>query len=317
MPPAPKILYKYRAFTTRTIEQLCGDRLYFADPSTFNDPLDCKPRVQADCDLPTLERIMFELVRRRKAAEMTSAASRAKLRGPKTQQHIDKVSRAEAQRLIGELAYLATDPEYSATPPSPHVSLLVAEIELELLRRYDKGVFSLARRYDCPLMWSHYGEQHHGMCLGYAVPADGFAGLHEVSYGGGRLVSAKKVAAMVVHDDGDDAAQREVDAAVLLRKAGEWRYEREWRLLGPRGLSDAPLELCEVIFGLRCAEAVKHTVARALHGRERPVRLYEIVEVTDSFRLKRRPVDVDELAVYFPRRSRSAEEDFDAIDTTG
>ena len=36
----PNRVYKYRAFSHHTLDMLVEDRLYFADPSTFNDPLD-------------------------------------------------------------------------------------------------------------------------------------------------------------------------------------------------------------------------------------------------------------------------------------
>ncbi len=52
----PSLLYKYRHFDERTIELLCADTVYYADPSTFNDPLDTKPCVDADCDVATMER---------------------------------------------------------------------------------------------------------------------------------------------------------------------------------------------------------------------------------------------------------------------
>jgi hypothetical protein len=77
---------------------------------------------------------------------------------------------------------------------------------------------------------------------------------NKVEYGGSRLVQASKVAAML---EGDNMARQAVDTAVLLRKAASWRYEREWRLVGQRGLQNSPLELEEVIFGIRSESAVK------------------------------------------------------------
>jgi hypothetical protein len=88
------------------------------------------------------------------------------------------------------------------------------------------------------------------------VPAEIGEDLHKVKYGGSRLVPTSKVIAML---NGDGDARREVDEAILLRKAASWRYEREWRLIGQRGLQDSPLELEEVIFGMRCKESVKLT----------------------------------------------------------
>lgn len=272
----PRVLYKYRDFSARTTALLCRDEVYYAKPSTFNDPLDSKPCVRADCDVETLEKTVYELVRQRVEAEMRSGAQAVKYRGPKTVAHIEKHSESAAKRTIDTLRYYATDPEYVVPPPQPHIELLEREIERELLLQYDKGILSLARRYDCPLMWSHYGDQHKGVCIGYSVPADAVSQVHQVRYGGERVVLASEVAAMV---EGDARARQSVDAEVLLTKARDWRYEKEWRMLGQSGTGDSPLELVEVLFGTRCEAPVMHTIASSLAGRERTVKLYEMHEV--------------------------------------
>ncbi|NWM74602.1 DUF2971 domain-containing protein, partial [Escherichia coli] len=78
------------------------------------------------------------------------------------------------------------NPEYEVDDPAQF--LLGQYVQDELLRRYDKGVFSLAERANCPLMWSHYGDQHRGLCLGYSVPEAATDDVHKISYGGSRLV---------------------------------------------------------------------------------------------------------------------------------
>jgi hypothetical protein len=307
----PKRLYKYRAFSALTMDLLVGDKVYFADPSTFNDPLDTRPSLNPDLDVPALASALQTLVERRIAGEMTAAAKTIKYRGPKTLDHIERHSRQQAERLLADIAYNATNPEYTDSSPGPHLALLGHQMERELLRQYDKGILSLAERFTCPLMWSHYADQHNGLCIGYSVPEDAAANLHKVHYGGSRMVEASRVAEMLA---GDQVARRHVDTAVLLRKARDWKYEKEWRLIGPRGLADSPLELESVTFGTRCLSAVKYAVAKALAGRERDARLYEMQEVHGTFELKRYLVDLDELGVSYPRRARSGLEAFQAIE---
>jgi Protein of unknown function (DUF2971). len=309
----PTRLYKYRDLSNRTIDMIVSDNLYFADPSTFNDPLDTRPSLQIDLAAAELGAILRSFIEARTEAEMSAAAQTIKYRGPKTIEHIKRHSRRQADRLLEELAYLATDPEYD-DEAAHHLSLLGQYIESELLGQYDKGIVSLAERATCPLMWSHYGDQHKGVCIGYSVPATEIGNLHKVSYGGSRLVAASKVAAMI---QGDGGARREVDEAVLLRKAGSWRYEREWRFIGPRGIQNSPLELEEIIFGMRCAASVKYAVAKALEARQRPVKLFELREVAGTFELKKcRLDDSDELFAHFPRRWRETLELFSHADTT-
>ncbi|MDI4237759.1 DUF2971 domain-containing protein [Bradyrhizobium sp. Arg237L] len=308
----PKRFYKYRAFSNLTLDMLVADHLFFADPSTFNDPLDTRACLETDVGEEDLERVFVKFVERRVTAEMTAAAKKIKYRGPKTVEHISRQARRRAKELIAEIRYNAENPEYEIE--NPFVFLLGQYVEEELLRQYDKGIVSFAERANCPLMWSHYGDQHKGVCIGYSVPVDAAENFYKVKYGGSRLVQVSKVVAML---DGDDMARQAVDAAVLLRKAASWRYEREWRLIGQRGLRDSPLELEEVIFGMRCESAVKYAVVRALEDRCRPIRFYEMRDLRGTFHLKKCVLDTDELCAFFPRRWRSIFEEFDTneVDT--
>jgi predicted nucleic acid-binding protein len=305
----PQRLYKYRAFSGRSLSNLVEDQLYFADPSTFNDPLDTKPSLENDLGPDQLESMLFKFVTQRVQGEMESAARTIKYKGPKTRDHIVRHSRRLAEQTISEIRYNATNPELEIEDPLSF--LLSQSIERELLRRYDGGIVSLAERNNCPLMWSHYGDQHKGIAVGYSVPDRSAEQLFKVKYGGKSMVEASRVAAML---DGDEEARRAVDDAVLLRKAQDWRYEKEWRLIGRRGAQDSSVELEEIVFGMRCPLAVIYSVVRALENRERPVRFYEIRRKSDTFLLNRYSLDIDELAASLPRRALSIAEALDDLD---
>ncbi len=303
----PERLYKYRAFSNRMVEMLIDDSVHFADPSTFNDPLDAKPALDKDLPAEQMAQILSQLVEQRISAEMTSAARTILYRGPKTVEHIALLSRRRAEQLIADIRYNATDPDFDGTDPEQFY--FGQGVEDELLRRYNKGIFSLAKRSECPLMWSHYGDQHKGICLGYSVPTDVADEIHQVRYGGSRLIKASLVAAML---SGDQSAQREVDDAVLLRKASAWKYENEWRMIGARGQQSLKLELKEVVFGMRCSAPVIYTVVKALEDRERKVRFHEIRVLEGRFILQKRALNVDELKAGYPRCHRAILDSFSA-----
>jgi hypothetical protein len=101
-----------------------------------------------------------------------------------------------------------------------------------------------------------------------------------------------------------------IAGSALLRKAVDWRYEKEWRLIGPRGLQDSQLELEEIVFGMRRSSAVRYAVVEALEARHRQVRFYEIREQVGRFTLAKRALETDELAASYPRRARSIQEAF-------
>jgi len=308
-PKLPKRLYKYRGFSNLTLGMLVEDTVYFADPSTFNDPLDTKPALDTDIGADALQAILTQMIEARTQAEMSAAAKTIRYRGPKTLDHIARQSRKAAERLLADIRYNATDPGYEMDDPERF--LLGQYVQEELLRRYGKGVFALAERANCPLMWSHYGDQHRGLCLGYSVPEAATGDIQKIRYGGERLVKASDVAAMMA---GDADARHRVDEAVLLKKAKPWAYEREWRLIGPRGEQNSPLELEEVVFGMRCPSAVIYGVIQALANRDRAVRFFEIREQWGRFLLVKRTVDTDELRASLPRRQRSFDHMFDDLD---
>ena len=301
----PTRLYKYRDLTARTLDMVVGDQLHFADPSTFNDPLDTRPSLDNDVGVGELGRVLWMLTEQRNAAEMREAADAMRLKGPKTTDLIEKRSRGQADERLAEIEYSAMDPEFDTE------MTLRYRIELELLRRYEKGIVSFAERDDCPLMWSHYGDQHRGICLGYSVPAKAKVDVQKVAYGGARLVKASDVGAML---DGDVEARARVDAAVMLRKAESWSYEREWRLIGRRGTEGSPLELEEIIFGMKCKESVKYTVMKALEGRSGSVKFYEMREERGTFNLRKDELIYDgELFVHFPERHLDILEGFEDL----
>jgi hypothetical protein len=297
----PRRLYRYRPFNNQTLDMLVGEKLFFADPATFNDPLDTKPCLSTDLENGELEDILRQMIEQRVHAEMSAAAKTIKYSGPRTVTHIDDLSRKLAQNRIEQIRERASWPSDDDGTDTEHDRLkfdLGLDIENELLSRYGSGIVSLAVRETCPLMWSHYADQHNGICIGYSVPDDAALNVHKVNYGGSRLVHASSVAAML---RGDEDARRRVDDACLTRKARNWRYECEWRMIGARGLHESRLHLEEVIFGLRCSDTVRYSVVRALEKRPSGVEFYEIVERRDEFVLRRQILETGELCAHFPR----------------
>ena len=252
------------------------------------------------------------LIRRRLTSEMERAAKTIHYNGPKTVAQIQRLGNSRVQRTLSDIAYSATNPDYLDQAGAKEW-LLISALQKELMLQYEGGIFSLAERVNCPLMWSHYGDQHKGLCIGYA-PVDGWtANLHKVAYGGDRRIPVSAIRRMA---EGDAGAKRLVDSAVLLRKARDWRYEREWRLVGQQGLQDSPFELKDVTFGFRCSPEVKWVVVAALANRSQPVRFYEIREEHGTFLLRRERLDVDELGVNYPRRARDLVDDLSWLDDT-
>ena len=89
-------------------------------------------------------------------------------------------------------------------------------------------------------------------------------------------------------------------------------------MIGPLGLTSSPLEMEELVFGIRCNESTKYAVMKALEGREHEVKFFEMREVPGTFRLKKRALDHgDELFASYPIRAVSVYDDFDDISESG
>jgi Protein of unknown function (DUF2971) len=136
----------------------------------------------------------------------------------------------------------------------PGVEIAVGEL-VKWFRK-TKGMLCFSRNWDNILLWSHYGDCHTGICLGFDIPdaqADGGYYLH-VSYQPNLLVAQRP---------GD--VNQDFSGRLLSTKYEGWSYEREVRLFV--ALNDPPdnngmswfdfgsgLDLKEVIVGAQCSQ---------------------------------------------------------------
>jgi len=127
----------------------------------------------------------------------------------------------------------------------------------------DRGMLCFSRDWHNPVQWSHYAEQHRGLCLGFDVPD---ALLTEVTY-----LAKRPLPDMATLAGTGPPAQAEM-IKVLATKFSHWRYENEVRVyinltdpIGPLYFADfgPNLALREVIIGARC-DAKRSDVAAAL-----------------------------------------------------
>ena len=307
----PKIFYKYRPMNNQTLAMLVEDNIFYADPRTFNDPLDCRPVLEVDLEVNSLENVLRELLTKRLFESFSAAAKAFRRKGPNTDKYIEHLINQEILKEFDEIEYYSEDSDYGHDINVTKKRLLRSYIERELLKRYNRGIFSLAERSNCPLMWSHYGDQHRGLCIGYSVPDDIRHELHQVKYGGNRILLASTVKLML---EGDNDAARQVDEAVLLRKAPAWKYEKEWRLTGVQGLQNSYMELKEIIFGMRHDHAVRYTIFKALEQRNNSIQYYEITEKSKNFSLKKSRFFFDEICSHYPVNNRSLLNEFSPME---
>ena len=293
-----EVLYKFKKINTNVLEMLVEDYIYCADPTTFNDPFDSKPTVVADISEYELEKIFVKLVSDRIKNETKAAIRLIKYDNCSVVVPIEERYNVLTTKMLNEVRYYATEPELQERVSSPLSHLLAQKIRQELVKIYEKGIFCLSGKYNSHLMWSHYGDQHKGICIGYKRTKRCDGKLYKVTYGGKREIAASKIRDMI---SGDPVAQSEVDEIALLRKAACWKYEDELRYIDTIGQTYSPFELAEITFGCRCPEAVKLAVTSALEAREGDVDFFEMRECVGNFKMKRVELDISELKACCPR----------------
>jgi hypothetical protein len=269
----PKKLYKYRKFNASTLRLISQAEVYYANPEVFNDPLDCRPVILVDTDVPTLEKVCYRML----------VLARGK---------------GKALASMRNHRYMSTeygDFRKDAAAIYCYTQNLREEIKGLL---YDemttRGVLSLAARWDCPLMWSHYADEHRGVCIEYDVADHKCDRLSKVDYSTSGEIKVSDLFEWKVR--GSTSAGRAIENAFFYAKASQWRYEREWRdVVKKSGVDDAPLTISGVYFGLRCDRVIVTSVVMLFGNSTIKMRFLEIYRKDESFRLMRRPVDVDEI----------------------
>lgn len=306
-----RTIYRYRAFSIYTLDSLCHDTLHFSRPETFNDPLDCRPSLKSDSALNELRELFSLLLRKRVRSEVLVSLKHARVKKEGAAAHAERRAEVEAGNGLARIAYLASDPDYTLPKEKVEETLLLSAIKDELLKHYDRGVCCFSSSYKSPLLWSHYGDQHRGLCIGYGLDRRPKPDLHSVVYGGERVIRTSVLMRALLTDD--IKAKEELDSAVLLRKARQWSYEKEYRLLGCQGIQPSPLLLKEVTFGLRCPASVIHAVAQSLNGRDPAIKYFRMGEVPGRYSLRRINFDPSELRMDLPNIAQSAEEALDGF----
>ncbi|HEY6644110.1 DUF2971 domain-containing protein [Povalibacter sp.] len=134
-----------------------------------------------------------------------------------------------------------------------------------------KGLMCFSKKWENPVLWSHYGAKHRGICLGFDIN-DSFA--IPIEY------SDQRLPVEFENDDPSKGIKEDYVRRLVCTKFEHWRYEDEVRLIV--GLDEGTvedgsyfypfsqeLELREVVLGPLCQipiEAVRSLVASIYQG---------------------------------------------------
>jgi hypothetical protein len=241
-PVAPSSFYKYRSMSgdaaARTEEIVLGNEIYFARPSSFNDPFDLRPSFSLAA---TPERQREDFIRMSR----------------KFEPHLSEEERQAAAQLVMETS-LSTE-NIQATTDGIQAMHNMAMNEI--------GVCCVSASRADVLMWSHYADAHRGVCLEFDGNGKLMAHAQQISY------SEVRVPINSYEDSQDQMTTKS-----LLTKSAQWKYEDEWRLIryakGPGKVKFRPENLTGIIVGAQADRSVLEAVRAWNKQRTAPVQLF-------------------------------------------
>ena len=162
----PKRLYKYEAFSERSLQNLKAQVIFFGSPKNFNDPYDCAltPVITPPSD-----------------AEVESIRT-SFLNQPFSKEAIIEFRRPSTQDLRG--MFLRSS------------ELVIKDAQERFAAR---GISCFSEVNDELLMWSHYGGKYKGFCLEFDTAHQPFEKMRKVSYS--KKMPHIDVATLVLKED--------------------------------------------------------------------------------------------------------------------
>ena len=149
----------------------------------------------------------------------------------------------------------------------------------------EMGICCFSARSTHVLMWSHYADHHKGFCVEYdSGPGTDLRELaHQVRY-------SNTLPSLSLENFAPSRREDALDT-MWLTKAAYWKYEKEWRVMMPKGNRNynAPSRVRSVTFGVRMSESDRVLVQQSLRHEE-GIRFKQATLVDGRFLLRVSPL---------------------------
>ncbi|MHB8894137.1 MAG: DUF2971 domain-containing protein [Candidatus Geothermincolia bacterium] len=274
-----EILYKYHGPSDRAISMLKRGVVWLAQPSSFNDPLDCKATMLGKVAGPVgaefmkTSRVAVSMIMlKRGIADGTHPFGLGRKVAKYWLKEFERAHTIDGKYNVFEKLYRSLPISFPLIDPAK----LVNDVEHALEQI---GVLSLSARCDHMLMWAHYTNSHRGFCLGFernpSSVLDDERVCRPVRYVSEfpRLdLDSVRITRTIAPGFRGGSAETAIDLSdanlqnVVFSKSEDWSYEQEWRVITSKGGIEAPFPgpLREVIFGLRCDASQRNAIQDAV-----------------------------------------------------
>lgn len=251
----PEALYKYSGLSGRRLgwmqDLIVESKLYFAKPSSFNDPLDCRIPPSYDASALVIEQYWRGFVKQNHPQD--------KLRN----------HRKAIRRMI----------RASKTPVGQ------ARLKKGFFESVDQnGIACFAKDATNMLLWSYYAEGHSGIAVRFRFAPENLLQMQ-------RLLIPLEVQYQTHFPDINfySDTNHYLLRTVLGTKAVAWAHEQEWRLVlvGYQGLLRLPLKMIDgVIMGMRIDPDDERSLREWIEKRESKIELLRVSNRPRNFELK-------------------------------
>lgn len=218
------ILWKYRQWNSFTKAMLAEGEMYFATADQINDPFEFRWRERWPQKADEQDKFVREIC----ALEYPNDTI------PQRKQRYEYLKK-EAAKLASE-ARASGGHRFTST-----------EIRL--------GVLCVSEKWDHPVMWSHYGDRHYGVCIG--LETDAFAPIvfKPVEY-------SDELPTIDVRDYAKP--DKGTFSRLALRKAKAWSYEHEWRTIAKPGIHRFKDAVVRILLGARCKRKTRSEIEKTV-----------------------------------------------------
>lgn len=169
-------LFKYYTFNTRNLSAIKQNAIWFAEPSSFNDPFDCQLRLSCEHDELFLEKtadfisseksllidhnwLRMELgILREGALPYRDSSDYLTLGFAHT--YYEAITRFDLDSKRYNLFLLSAFPSIGGT---------FSEIRTFITTVENTGISCFAKFGSDPKMWAHYADNHKGFCVQYHI----------------------------------------------------------------------------------------------------------------------------------------------------
>ncbi len=251
----PQFLYKYRNWADKCHQRLITHQeIYFAQPSSFNDPFD--GNIPTRWDLLTYEDCL------KKNLEL-----------------VQMLNKDESFNLQKQVAKRITDSKELWHPEN------VKKESKEDIAKWDKmiGLLSLSEKKDDILMWSHYSNFHKGLVVGFHT--DSLMSNYDFDFIG-KVNYQEDYPIVSGHDETDERFKKK-----FFTKSDAWSYENEWRFsknhIKNRIIKLTKESFAEIVIGCEIGQNEKNKIMKETRRNfGYNIKIFEARKSDENFKLE-------------------------------